>query len=670
MPRLLPRTSLALGFILSVSLHGARIVQANVPANFSDDLVATVGSPTALAYAPDGRLFVTTQPGALRVVCTNTTAPGCGAVGLVGTAAITFGSGGAPKICNNGERGLLGVALDPDFGTNRYIYLYYTFDRAGTGACSPTGGAVWTSSFPANRVSRFTMDSGGASLIAPASELVLLDNMPSPNGNHNGGDLKFGRDGNLYVSIGDGGCDYAGGGCAGGNDATRDLNTLTGKLLRIRPDGSVPSDNPFLGAGTARCNMGGTTPGTKCQETFSWGLRNPFRFATDGNDPGTRVFIDDVGQGLWEEIDAAAAGADFGWNVCEGNHANNSTGPCTTAPAGAVFPLFDYQHGVQIPGTSSSASCNSITGGAFVPNGLWPVADGTYLFADFICGTMPKIVNPNAVGQTVSDFGTSFGANSVVMMLFAPCPAGSCGNAPQALYYTTFAAGGQVRRIYYSEGSNLAPTAVAAGAPSAPATPPFTVTLDATGSSDPDVGNTLTYFWDFGDGTPVGSTASLTLNHTYALAGTYDAVLRARDDHFAFSPPQVVTVTPGYPPTARDFFSIPPCRAVDTRAAQSPALGGGTTRVFTLAGNCGLPVGAIAVALNVTVVSPGGAGELRLFRSDGKLPLSTTIAFATGRTRANNAVVTLSADGKVAVHGAFPATSNADVVVDVVGYFE
>jgi len=310
---------------------------ATVPSGFSDELVAGVGAPTALAFLPDGRMLATSQGGTLRVVQGGSLLP-APAVDL------------SAKLCSNSERGLLGVAVDPGFATNGYVFLYYSFDKAagcGTGTV--------------NRVARFVMT--GNTL---GGEVVLLDNIPSPAGNHNGGDLDFGRDGLLYVSVGDGGCDYPGGtpsGCAGSNDAARDRNVLLGKILRIDRDGNVPAGNPYTGAGTARCNVGAAPVGQICQETFSWGLRNPFRIAFDPNAPGTRFHVNDVGQGAWEEIDLAEAGADYGWNVREGHCATGSTTNCGPPPAGMTNPIYDY---------GRADGCRSITGGAFVPAGIWP----------------------------------------------------------------------------------------------------------------------------------------------------------------------------------------------------------------------------------------------------------------------------------------------------------
>jgi glucose/arabinose dehydrogenase len=141
-------------------------------------------------------------------------------------------------------------------------------------------------------------------IVDPTTEKVLIDNIPSPNGNHNAGDLSFGKDGYLYVSVGDGGCDYKGdSGCGGSNDASRDRDILLGKVLRITRDGQIPSTNPYTGTTSARCNLTGRTdPGKTCQETFAWGLRNPFRFAFDPNATGTRFFINDVGQNTCSKL--------------------------------------------------------------------------------------------------------------------------------------------------------------------------------------------------------------------------------------------------------------------------------------------------------------------------------------------------------------------------------
>ncbi len=488
--------------------------QAALPPNFTDTLVANVGGPTALAFTPDGRMLVTTQGGLLNVYQDST---------LLGTA-LNLSS----VICSNSERGLLGVAIDPNFSSNRYIYLYYTFKKSGS---CPNN----SSNSPVNRVSRFTL--ADTNTINPASEVVLVDNMPSPNGNHNAGDLHFGQDGYLYISVGDGGCDYAGNsGCAGSNDASRDQHILLGKILRITRDGGIPPTNPFQGTNTAHCNVTGhTDPGNKCQETFAWGLRNPFRFAFR---PGTNQFyINDVGQGTWEEIDEGLSGADYGWNVREGHCANGSTTNCSSPPAGMTNPIYDYGRGT---------GCASITGGAFVPAGVWPAPyDGAYLFSDYVCGRIFRLVPGGGGSFTATDFATGLGNSSAVALIFGPY------NATQALYYTTYAGGGQVRRISYLGANNL-PNANASANPIYGPTP-LSVTFDATGSNDPD-NDPLTFDWDFGDGV-TATVTSLTTGHQYPSQGIYTATLTARDNRGGVSVPAIVRVYPGNSPPALTIIS-------------------------------------------------------------------------------------------------------------------
>jgi glucose/arabinose dehydrogenase/PKD repeat protein len=517
----------AVSFLALLLVAGrAAVAQPVIPSGFVDELVASVGGPTALAFTPDGRLLVTLQGGSLRVVTPEGT--------LLASPALTFSAG---QICTNSERGLLGVAVDPAFAQNGFIYLFYT--RNATGSCA-TG-----SHGPRNRVSRFVLPP--TNVVDPATEVVLVDGIRSYGGNHNAGDLRFGRDGFLYVTTGDGGTDYAGdSGSGGSNDASREEFHLLGKVLRVTRDGGIPPSNPFQGAGTARCNVTGeTTPGNRCRETFAWGFRNPFRFALDPNAEGTRFFVNDVGQNAREEIDLLEAGADFGWNCREGTRVNSTSGPCSPTPPGMVDPWLEYAHGTVLPGTSISG-CRSITGGAFVPNGVWPAEyDGTYLFADYVCGAIFRAPATQVPPSAVSAFVSGLGGSSATSLLFGPYA------SSQALYYTTYAGGGQVRRLsHFPPGGNQPPTAVVGATPNA-GLAPLTVTFSAAGSFDPDPEDTLTFFWDFGDGGPVQQTTSTTIGKTYQANGTFEAVLRARDQQLAFSAPAAVTISVGNrPPVA------------------------------------------------------------------------------------------------------------------------
>jgi glucose/arabinose dehydrogenase len=471
-------------FAVLILLLAPSAFAQQVPSGFTDSLVTAVGQPTALAFTPDGRLLITTQPGALRVYKNGA---------LLSTAAINL------SVCTQSERGLLGVAVHPDFGigTNRFIYLYYT---SAANSCD-------------NRVSRFVL--GDNDLVDPASETILIDNVPN-SGNHNGGDLHFGKDRLLYVSVGDGGCHYDTGECSGANDAAREEYTLLGKILRITDTGGIPASNPFQGAGTARCNTGPTTSGNRCQETFAWGLRNPFRIAFDPNAAETRFFINDVGQNTWEEIDLGQAGADYGWNVREGHCRLASTSDCGPPPAGMTNPIYDYPQ---------SSGCRAITGGAFVPNGVWPAEyDGDYLYADYVCGRIFRL-EQSGLGYTSSDFATSLGSNSATSLLFGPAPP----PAGRALYYTTYGGTDSVRRITYTAGGNRAPTAaITANPPCLCGTAPLTVDFDGRSSSDPD-GDSLSYEWDLdGDGAYDDSTSADPSPRQYA-AGNHTVRLRVND---------------------------------------------------------------------------------------------------------------------------------------------
>jgi glucose/arabinose dehydrogenase len=482
-------------------------VTAAVPASFTDTALFNVAAPTAIAFTPDGRMLIATQGGQLRVA----NAQGQ----LQPNAAV-----GVPQVCTNSERGLLGVAVDPQFATNKFVYLYYT--TSATGACR-------------NRVSRWILSDANQA----TNETILIDRIHSTAGNHNAGDLNFGTDGNLYVSVGDGGCDYATPtNCAGVNDAARDHHVLLGKILRIDRDGAIPAGNPFTGAGTGRCNVtGSTTAGNWCQETWAWGLRNPYRFAFDPNSPD-RVYINDVGQGLREEIDNGVAGADYGWNIREGTCANPALGPSNCGsppPAGMTNPVFDY---------GRSDGCVSITGGAFVPNDAgWPAAYlGKYLFADYGCGKIFRL-DPSGSTFVRTDFATGLGSGSATHLEFGPFAGG------QALYYTTYAGGGQVRRVSFTAANTPPNASLAANPSSGPA--PLSVAFNGSASSDPDAGDTIVnYEWTFGDGSAVANTSTPTTSHTYA-AGNWTASLRVTDNRGGVSAPATVLISAGNsPPTA------------------------------------------------------------------------------------------------------------------------
>ncbi|HTA06248.1 MAG TPA: PQQ-dependent sugar dehydrogenase [Solirubrobacteraceae bacterium] len=369
------------------------LLDTKLPVPTSDPL----SSPTAITPILDsGRALVLEKGGAVRVLQADGT--------MLATDALTL------DVCTDSEQGLLGAAVDPGFAVNGFVYLYYSRDA---GNCASSTGRF-------NRVSRFTMT---GDTINPASEVVLLDNMNIPAGNHNGGDLHIGNDGDLYVSVGDGGTNPRG----SGPSAAQDLSLLNGKILRITTSGGVPADNPFVGTpnATSCATLGiGAPTSAKCAEIYDYGLRNPYRFAFDPNTSATRFFINDVGQDTWEEVDEGGSGLDYGWDSREGFCDEGSSTVCPPTPAGFTDPLTAYNH---------STGCTFITAGAFIPNGIWATTyDGGYLFADGGCG---KIFLRRSDGSV--DYASPFAQTSGVISDMAFITQ----EGQTALYYVTNEAG-------------------------------------------------------------------------------------------------------------------------------------------------------------------------------------------------------------------------------------
>jgi glucose/arabinose dehydrogenase len=208
---------------------GETTAAITVPSGFSQAVVATgVSEPTALTFTPDGVMLVTSRGGAVRVVKNGS---------LLSAPAIDLGS----RVCPQRERGLLGIAVDPDFASNRHVYLYYTAKKANCDLHS-TSGAI-------NRVSRFTYNTSTDKL---TGETILVDHILSYNGWHNGGDLQFGRDGYLYIGVGDSGAKLGTTSTGWSNDNSRWKSILSGKVLRVQKTNGAPAPgNPWLNANSS-----------------------------------------------------------------------------------------------------------------------------------------------------------------------------------------------------------------------------------------------------------------------------------------------------------------------------------------------------------------------------------------------------------------------------------
>ena len=468
--------------VAAMGLVGTSMVvnaQAAVPTGFSDTVVTKITLPVGIDATPDGRILVTTKPGKFYVVKNG-----------VNTLALDISAATCAKAPGGDERGMLSVAVDPNFASNNFIYIYYSANKSG--GCF-------------NRLSRFTLPSSNT--ISRSTEKILIDNIRG-DGFHNAGDVEFGSDGNLYVSVGDGHCLE---GCDPSNQAAQDLKNLNGKVLRITTAGGIPAGNPFTGTGTARCAMGAIGSG-RCQEIYAYGFRNPFRIAVDPNTAG-RIFVNDVGQNAREEVDQLKAGANYGWPKCEG--------PCGTS--GLTNPVFSYSDGM---GGGRAA----ITGGAFVPNNQWnPAYNGQYLFSDYVKNNIYQITTGGGSLKTFE------GGETAIAMKFVPVnPAQP--NGQKALYYTNLGQG-TVRKV--TSGTKIPTAAFSTNAAtgsvakcSTQATtagdPPFAVKFDGSGSADPS-GRPLTYHWNFGDGaTSTGTSA--TVSHTYTTKGNFKPTLTVTND--------------------------------------------------------------------------------------------------------------------------------------------
>jgi glucose/arabinose dehydrogenase len=316
--------------------------------------VADLRGTTALAVrAGDPTLYVAEQSGRVRAIRDGR---------LVRRAVLDI----ERQVTAGGERGLLGLAFSPD---GSYLYVDYT-DRDGY-----------------SRIDEFAMEGRSAD---PGSQRAVLE-VAQPQPNHNGGQLAFGPDGYLYIGFGDGGAggDQGPGHASGGNGQS--LETLLGKILRIDPRGApgrpyaVPTDNPFVGDTDA------------LPEIWAYGLRNPWRFSFDA--VSGDLWIGDVGQNAWEEIDFAAAedgrdagrGANFGWNIREGAHEYRGR-----PSSDLVEPIYEMSH--------DDGAC-SVTGGFVYRGRAIPELEGRYVFTDYCRGELLALARRGASGARVRNLG-------------------------------------------------------------------------------------------------------------------------------------------------------------------------------------------------------------------------------------------------------------------------
>jgi uncharacterized repeat protein (TIGR01451 family) len=563
-----------MGILTALLAYGVSSGSGALPSGFQESTVFTgLANPTAVRFASDGRVFVAEKRGVIKVFDN-----------LSDTTPTVFADLNV-NVYNFWDRGLLGLALDPNFPANPYVYVLYTYDaepggsapRWGTSGvyadpCPTPPGATGDGCVVTGRLSR--LEASGNTMTGP--EQVLLTDWCQQYPSHSIGSLAFDRDGALVVSGGDGAsfnfvdygqdgtpvnpCGDPGGGgtpvqsaAEGGALRSQDLRTpadsttLDGAILRVDP----ATGNAFPGNPTP-------PPGTDANAAriVAYGLRNPFRITVR---PGTNeIWVGDVGWNTWEEINRVAdlqSQKNFGWPCYEGADGNGvslrqpgydgaNLSICENLYAAGssaiVSPYLTYNHSAKVADETCPTGSSSIAGLAFYPAGPFPDNyDGALFFADYSRDCI-WVMFAGAGGLPDPGTKTTFLAPAANPVDLQVGPDG-------ALYYPDFD-GGRIQRIAFFS-SNQPPVASATATPTnGPA--PLQVTFDGTGSSDPE-GQALTYAWDLdGDGQFDDSTASKP-TFTYAQPGTYGAKLRVTDTQGATGTSSAITITANNtPPTA------------------------------------------------------------------------------------------------------------------------
>ena len=501
--------------------------------------------PVSANFLPDGRMLVCEKDGLLWLVKN----------GVKQQPALWSG---ANEVLSSDDRGLLDVAVDPNYFANHYIYLLYTVDPDSDGVDNNGDGF--------GRLTRYTIDFTDSSSLVVGSRTILMgtwwpDAPPELSPTHTIGTLRWGHDGSLLVGAGEG--SQASLTDAGGNDPeaftpgkvdpaedigafrAQFLGSLAGKILRLNPEtGHGYASNPYVDSDLA----------SKRSRIWCYGLRNPFRFTmrpgtgvtdTSFGNPGV-IYIGDVGWNTWEEMNICTQGGqNFGWPCFEGIYdqpnyqaASPSHNGCGTFgtpvnPAQARLPESAWNHSTGSVSTPPGIIGNTSVGGAFYQGTLYPGSYfGKYFYADFGLSWI-KVATMNSSNQLLSVADFADAAEGPVCLITDP----SNGD----LIYVSIEAG-QVRRIRYTgtSGGNTPPVAAADGTPLV-GTVPLTVSFSSAGSYDPD-NDPITYAWVFGDG--FGSSQA-NPQHTYTTPGTFSVVLTVTDSAGAMGTANVSVVVNG-----------------------------------------------------------------------------------------------------------------------------
>jgi glucose/arabinose dehydrogenase/PKD repeat protein len=567
--RLVITAAMVLGAALVTPTGPSPAGASTLPTGFRDSVALSgLTNPTVLQFAPDGRIFVGQKNGVIKVFQS-----------LSDTNPVTFADLSA-KVDDYWDRGLLGMALAPNFPSDPYVYVLYAYDApiGGTApswndACPTPPGPTTDGCLVSGRLSRLQASGN----VMTGSEQVLINDWCQQFPSHSIGTLLFGRDGYLYATGGDGasfnnvdygqyGANYAGDqanpcgdppgavgtalsppGAEGGALRSQSVRrtdgpaTLDGAVLRIDPaTGAGVPGNPFFSSSDANA-----------RRIVAYGLRNPFRITQR---PGTdELWIGDVGWNTWEEINrvpapASATASNFGWPCYEGASAQGGyqgagLSLCSSlysTPGSVIAPYYTYSHSACVVNyTGCHTGGSSVTGVAFYQGGSYPAQyNGALFFADHTRNEIWAMVpgtnglpDPSRLQSFVGVDAAGGAAGHPVDLKTGP---------GGDLFYVDMD-DGSIHRITYTA-ANQPPTAVITAAPTnGPA--PLTVSFDGTGSTDPE-GKPLTYSWDLnGDGT-FGDATGPTASHTYTTTGVYHPGLRVTDDQGA-SDTASVTVTAG-----------------------------------------------------------------------------------------------------------------------------
>jgi glucose/arabinose dehydrogenase len=567
----------ALALIMAAAVSGSPAPTAAagvVPNGFSDTVViGGLSFPTDVAFAADGRVFVSEKSGLVKVFDS------------LSDPTPTVFADLRTNVHNFLDRGLLGLTLDPQFPARPYVYALYTYDAlpggtapawgtpgAGSDGCPDPPGATTDGCVVQARLSRLTADGDRMT----GGEQVLVSGWCQQFPSHSIGTVAFGPDGALYASAGDGAgynyADYgqtknpcgdppapAGTGLApptaeGGSLRSQSVRRPAGQPVSL--DGTIIRIDPSTGAGLPG-NPFASSPDQNARRIVAYGLRNPFRF---GFRPGTdELWAADVGWGAWEEIDRVrdindGVAENFGWPCYEGADRqpgydgadlNRCESLYPTASA-HTRPFHTYHHNDEVaPGDGCSVGSSSISGIAFEDGSNYPAEyDGALFFADAARGCVWAMLRDGAdpSGSRISRFVGGGGA--IVKLLSGP---------GGDIFYVDLVAG-QIRRVTYN-GANHPPTAVVAADPTS-GTAPLTVAFDGTGSVDLDAADQLTYAWDLdGDGQFDDSSAA-SPSFTYPSSGSVTVRLRVSDPAGA-SDTETVVITVGAP-------NSPPVPVIDT----------------------------------------------------------------------------------------------------------